>query len=116
MTAVKEPLRFFTCDGEDLSPPLPLLSIAGDDVVAAVAVLEVVVVVIEIVFVVVVLVAVKRFCDGDVDDDERDGDMLCDGDALGELAADLSADMLGFPPELALGCLGEEIVCLGLTW
>lgn len=93
MTAVNDPFRFFTCsNGEDLSAPLPLSDEEedGDDDDNK--------------------VGEMRFCD----DDEND--MLCDGDALGELAADLRADMEGFPPDAELGCLGEEIlVCLGLA-
>lgn len=104
MTAVNDPFRFFTCsNGEDLSAP-PLLPLSdeeddGDDDD-------------NMVDVVVVAVGEMRFCDKD--DDEND--MLCDGDALGELAADLRADMEGFPPDAELGCFGEEIlVCLGLA-
>lgn len=48
------------------------------------------------------------------DIDVSDGEVDNDSD-LGEFAADLSADILGFPPELAPDeCFGDEIECLGL--
>lgn len=55
------------------------------------------------------------------DADDCDGIEVSDGDVdnesdFGEFAADLRADILGFPPELAPDeCFGDEIECLGLA-
>lgn len=90
MTAVSEPLTFFTCDGEDLSvvitKPLPSMHppLPADCWSAASAT-------------------------------TGGGGGVC----LGEVAAaDFSADMLGFPPVVRRtppACLGDEMLCFGLV-
>lgn len=96
MTAVSEPLlRFFTCDGDDLSAPPSPQPLPSSEVPPPVTVPE---------------------------PPPPPGE-ACGGvghDVFGDVAADFSADMLGFPPVLATmsplpdKCFGDEMPCLGL--
>lgn len=56
-----------------------------------------------------------------LDDEDDDEDLHLEGVPMslfpldGELAADLRADMLGFPALPELACFGDDVPCFGLT-